>query len=152
MTELLTMVSIVGIGLLAGGLVAVAVAVVPLMTKLDLPDYLRLHDGLDAQFDPFMPILNVTTMLAAVGWLVVAPGGWPRAGVAFGLAMAVAVALVSQFGNRPINQRITGWHRDHSIPATAQGALRRWKALHQVRTAAAVLGFLAYGLVAVTGS
>lgn len=149
MVDLLTVGSILGAGLLAGGLVAVAVAVVPLMTTFERPDYLRTHRGLDSHFDPFMPLLNIATLLCATGWLALQPSGWQRIMVALGLVMALVVAGISHLRNRPINQQIAAWDPDRVDPATADAALRRWKALHYLRTAAAILGLAAYVIAGV---
>lgn len=143
MADWLSVACILGAGLLAGGLVAVTVAFVPLLGELERGEFVRIHHHLDSHFDPFMPILNILTMLSAAAWMAVEPVGWRRALVAVGLAMAVAVALVSQLGNRPINKLVATWY-EQTIPETSGDQLRRWRALHYVRMAAAILGVLAY--------
>lgn len=148
MVELLTVASILGAGLLAGGLVAVAMAVLSLVDELGRSEYVRLHRGLDSHFDPFLPVLNILTMLSAAGRLAMQLSGSRLGVVAFGLSMAVSVALLSQLGNRPINQLVGTW-TEGTIPPSSGAVLRRWRILHQLRTAAAVLGLVAYAAVAV---
>lgn len=151
MVELLTVVGLIGAGIFSGVLVGVQLSIVPLFKPVRADDRARLHQRLNDRFDPFMPALNAVTTLVVAGWAIAEDQGRARALVAFGITMAVAVALISVIGNGPINRLARTWEEDEPVPPAGAVALRRWSTFHLVRTLASVAGLVAYVVAAVTG-
>lgn len=55
--------------------------------------------------------------------------------------LAIAVFLVTRFGNVPINQQIRGWS-PQTLPANWQEILNSWDLYHAIRTCCGLLCFI----------
>jgi uncharacterized membrane protein len=124
----------VGAGILAGGLVMVAAAVMPTLRSLPLSTYVAAHQELDRRIERFMPWVGRTTAAAATGYLVL--GDSERLPVGLGLALVAVVVLVSETVNVPINRAIGAWRPDRP-PADASFVIARWMRFNAIRTVAA---------------
>lgn len=134
-------------GALAGVLLAVEIAVVPMMGALSGDRYVQVHQLLDPRFDPLMPAVARVAMGTDVALTVFAPGAGAR--VAFGAAEAglIAVALVSELSNVRLNRSIDTWDPDR-LPGTWARTRDRWARSNRYRTLLAVAAFAA----AITGA
>jgi len=144
MAPILTMVLLASSGIFAGGLVMVAAAIVPTFRALPPRAYVQLHQTLSHYVDRFMPatvLLSIVVGLA-LSWLQT---GAVRALLLVGVLLAIAVAVISQFGNVPLNRKVRSWNPEAPPPET-RDLVERWSRLHLLRTCA---GVLAMGLFVV---
>lgn len=139
----LTVVFLLLSGVLAGVLVAVEIAVVPMLGALPGDRFVQVHRLLDPRFDPLLPRASKIALVAGVALLVVGSDGIVNR-VAFALAelCIVGVALVSELRNVPINRRIDTWDGT-DLPAGWQELQTRWFRANRLRTVLAVAGFAA---------
>jgi uncharacterized membrane protein len=130
-------------GMLAGVLFSVARAVGPMFGGLPADRYVQVHQLLDPRFDPLMPMLCALDMITALAVVVFGPGGPARIAWATGLVLTVAVAVISQSCNVPINRQVASW--DPASPPADWSRLRAgWASGNQLRTACAVGAFALY--------
>ncbi|MFE6165483.1 anthrone oxygenase family protein [Streptomyces sp. NPDC056486] len=130
-------------GVLAGALIAVEQAVVPMLLSLPRQTWSDVHRRLDPGFDPLMPTVNKVALAAGLGLSFLAPGADAKAAFASALGAVVGVALVSELRNVRMNRRIDAWAEAGEIPG-GWGALREaWARANRLRTAFAVLAFCA---------
>ncbi len=144
MAPILTVVLLASTGIFAGGLVMVAAAIVPTFRALPPRAYVQLHQTLSHYVDRFMPatvLLSIVVGLALT-WLET---GAVRALLLVGVFLAIAVAIISQFGNVPLNRKVRSWNPEAPPPET-RDVVERWRRLHLLRTCA---GVLAMGLFVV---
>jgi uncharacterized membrane protein len=127
-------------GTLAGVLVAVEVAVVPMLARLPGNRYIEVHRLLDPRFDPLMP--NINKVALAVGLALIILGRGIPAQVCFGLAEAgiVGVALVSELSNVRINRLMDRWDVTR-LPQEWPRLRVRWAQSNRGRTAIALAAF-----------
>ncbi len=122
----------------------VAAAIVPTFRALPPRAYVQLHQTLSHYVDRFMPatvLLSIVVGLALT-WLET---GAVRALLLVGVFLAIAVAIISQFGNVPLNRKVRSWNPEAPPPET-RDVVERWRRLHLLRTCA---GVLAMGLFVV---
>ncbi len=137
MAPILTVVLLASTGIFAGGLVMVAAAIVPTFRELPPRAYVQLHQTLSHYVDRFMPatvLLSIVVGLALT-WLQT---GAVRALLLVGVFLAIAVAVISQFGNVPLNRKVRSWNPEAPPPET-RDLVERWRRLHLLRTCAGVL-------------
>jgi uncharacterized membrane protein len=127
-------------GTLAGVLVAVEIAVVPMLARLPGDRYVEAHRLLDPRFDPLMPTANKVALVAGLALVILGRG--PVAQVCFGIAEAgiVGVALVSELSNVRINRQMDKWDAT-SLPQEWSRTRVRWARSNRHRTAIALAGF-----------
>jgi len=147
MTAVLTVVLLASSGIFAGGLVMVAGAIVPTFRALPAGAYVQLHQTLSRYVDRFMPATALLTILLglALMWLY---KGAVRGLLAAGVLLTIAVAVISQFGNVPLNRKVRSWHPE-APPADTGDLLKRWRSLHLLRTFAGVLALVVFAAAAV---
>lgn len=129
-------------GALAGVLVAVEVAVVPILADLSGERYVQVHRLLDPRFDPLMPRVNKVALGAGLILIVLAPGAEARVAFAVAEAGLIGVALVSELSNVRINRSIDTWEPDR-LPRTWATTRDRWARANRHRTWIALVGFAA---------
>jgi uncharacterized membrane protein len=137
MTDASMVLAVLCSGLVAGGLTLVALAVVPVFEQLPVADWTRLHRALDGHVDRFMPALTILAIVAGTVAAMLVSGTTLRVLLLAGVVGDVAVALVSQTLNLPLNRAIRGWDPQRT-PATAGAIRSRWVRFHRLRTAAGV--------------
>jgi hypothetical protein len=130
MRDLLTVLVLLGSGLTAGVMFCVALSLVPGFRALPYDEYVAAHTVFGRHFDKVMPPVVVLTILGMAGLLVLTE---PAVLNIAALACQVAVSLVSQFGNVPINRRVKSGRG--SAADDPRPAWRRW---HYLRLTAAV--------------
>ncbi|MBM9508203.1 anthrone oxygenase family protein [Actinacidiphila acididurans] len=133
-------------GALAGVLVAVEIAVVPMLGALPGERYVQVHRLLDPRFDPLMPTVNKVALGAGVVLTVYAPGAAARAAFAVAEAGLIGVALVSELSNVRLNRSIDTWEPDR-LPQGWARSRDRWARSNRHRTWIALAAFAA----AITG-
>ncbi|SFP82737.1 DUF1772 domain-containing protein [Amycolatopsis rubida] len=148
MIELLSVVALAGSGLAAGVLLAVALGVVPAFLGLPPDRYVQTHQLVGRSYDRVMPPVVLSTAVLDVALLLVEPGTGARIGFAIATAAMLGVALVSQFGNVPINRVVKAIDAS-SMPAEWSDPRRRWRGWHLARTWFAMAGLLANGVAVV---
>ncbi|HEY5836880.1 DUF1772 domain-containing protein [Streptomyces sp.] len=129
-------------GALAGVLVAVEIAVVPMLADLPGERYVQVHRLLDPRFDPLMPTVNKVALGAGLALIVFAPGAQARVAFAVAEAGLIGVALVSELSNVRINRSIDTWETDR-LPGTWAMTRDRWARSNRRRTWIALAGFAA---------
>jgi uncharacterized membrane protein len=147
MTAVLTVVLLASSGIFAGGLVMVAGAIVPTFRALPPTAYVQLHQTLSRYVDRFMPATALLTIVVglALTWLNT---GTVRVLLAAGVLLNVAVAIISQFGNVPLNRKVRSWNPE-APPTGTSDLVKRWRRLHLLRTLAGVLALGVFAVAAV---
>lgn len=130
-------------GTLAGVLIAVERAVVPMLLSLERRTWLRVHRLLDPGFDPLMPRVNKAALASGLALCFLAPGAGAKAAFATALAGVAGVALVSELRNVRLNRRFDGWAAAGALPDDWQAQRLRWAAANRRRTVCAALAFAA---------
>jgi uncharacterized membrane protein len=139
---------LLGSGTVAGVLFAVALSTVPALAAMPPQHYVITHTLLGQNWDPFMPLIVLSTTLLDVGLAVLVPSTGIRALFVAGAMCLLGVAVVSHFANVPINRRV---HRTDpaNIPPDWQDPRLLWRRWHLLRTSLAMLA-LALNSIAVT--
>jgi uncharacterized membrane protein len=140
---------LLGSGVTAGVLFAVALSVLPALFAMPTERYVYAHKLLGRNWDPTMPVIVLSsTVLDVVLAAVVAPS---RATVWFAVAGALllGVSAVSHLCNVPINRRVKSVDPDR-IPAGWQDPRPLWRRWHLLRTILAVLAVVVNAAAALT--
>lgn len=136
--ETLSVAVLVGTGLVAGVLFAVAISVVPALIAMTPEHYVATHKLLGRHYDRIMPFVVAGSTLADLVLAVRAEGPTRLLFGAAVLCMA-GVAVVSQTRNVPINRRVkaTG---PADLGPDWQDPRPQWRDWHLVRTCCAAAG------------
>jgi uncharacterized membrane protein len=135
--QLLQVAVVLGSGIVAGVLFAVALSTLPALIAMPPGRYIYAHKLLGRNWDPTMPILVIS---ATVLDLVLAVWSPVRAAVPFYVAAAgllVAVSVVSHFANVPINKQMRTLDPER-MPADWADPRPLWRRWHLLRTACAI--------------
>jgi uncharacterized membrane protein len=139
----LSIVALVGAGILAGVLFATAISVVPAAAALPAGQYVRLHKLLGRFYDPTMPLISVSALVSnAVLATALGPDTTTRRLFGLSAALLFGVAVVSQTRNVPINRRVKVLDAD-ALPADWRDPRRQWRDWNLVRTVLAILALAA---------
>ncbi|MGP3925232.1 anthrone oxygenase family protein [Streptomyces sp. 8N616] len=141
LTAALAVVFVLCTGVLAGALIAVERAIVPMLLQLPRQTWSQVHRALDPGFDPLMPTVNKVALAAGLGLSFLAPGAAAKTAFAVALAGVVGVALVSELRNVRMNRRIDEWAAAGEIPDDWRTLRDRWARANRRRTASALLAF-----------
>ncbi|WP_308311996.1 DUF1772 domain-containing protein [Streptomyces albipurpureus] len=136
--EALSVLVLLGTGLVAGVLFAVAVSVMPALIAMPPDRYVITHKLLGRRYDRIMPFIVVGATVIDVVLAVRATGGARLLFAAAALCM-VGVAVVSQTRNVPINNRVKRTDPD-AIGSDWHDPRGQWRDWHLVRTGFAVAG------------
>jgi uncharacterized membrane protein len=145
----LTVVGLIGSGITAGVLLAVAISVVPAMAAVSPPQYVRFHQLLGRNWDPTMPAIVLTSALSSLVLAAVADGTGPRVLFGVGAALLVGVSGVSHLLNVPLNRQVKGLDPDLPLPADWEDPRAEWRRWHLLRTALAIAAVLVNALAVV---
>ncbi|EKX60724.1 DUF1772 domain-containing protein [Streptomyces ipomoeae] len=148
MAELLGVLVLLGNGLTAGVLFAVALSVVPAMAAMPAARYVYVHQLLGRNWDPTMPVIVLASALADLA-LAMGSDIWSRTAL-FGTAalLLLAVSVVSHFRNVPINRRVKALDPQR-LPPDWGDPRPEWRRWHLTRTVLAVTA-LALNALALT--
>lgn len=136
MTGMLGMVELVGSGLVAGVLFAVALSMVPALMAMPPDRYIYAHKLLGRNWDPTMPAIVLTSVAVDVALVFVADG---RSRWLF-LASAVllfGVSVVSHLCNVPINKQMRKL-TPGALPDDWEDPRPLWRSWHLLRTGLAI--------------
>jgi len=140
MTAVLSIAVLVGSGIVAGVLLAVALSVVPAFASVPAPEYVRIHQLVGRNFDKVMPpLVGLCALSSAV---LAVTGAEHRALRIAAVVFLVGVSLVSQFGNVPINKKVRRLIPD-ALPGDWHDPRSSWRNWHLLRTYLAVLAAVA---------
>lgn len=148
LADVLGVALLLGSGLVAGVLFAVALSTAPALRAMPPDRYIYAHKLLGRNWDPTMPVIVLGSTALAVVLAAVAPSAPGRALFAVAAVLLVGVAVVSHWGNVPINRHLRAIEPD-DIPPDWQDPRPVWRRRHHLRTALAVVA-LALNAAAVT--
>ena len=149
MTTILTIAVLITSGVLAGGMVLVAAALVPTFRVLPTPASVQLHQTIDRYINRYITPDTGVTIVLSVLLVALSDETATRVFVGIGGLLCVAVTLISVRSNVPINKAIGNWQLD-ALPDDARGIHRRWARSHLVRTVAGVLALVSFAAAAVS--
>nr|ASA49552.1 hypothetical protein [Actinoallomurus sp.] len=137
-TSVLTVLTIITSGLLAGVLFGVALANVPSLQTMTAQQYVFTQQLLDSRFEPTMPLLALVSTVSDVVLAVAVDGLGRSLLFAAAALLVIGVAAVSQFANVPLlAAHLRGVDPEH-LPADWWDPRESWRRWHLVRTAFAV--------------
>lgn len=137
LTELLGVFVLLGNGLAAGVLFAVALSVVPAMAAMPPARYVYVHQLLGKNWDPTMPLIVLGTVLLDIA-LAAGSGTLPRRTLLGAAALLMlAVSVVSHFRNVPLNRRVKALD-PAQLPPDWHDPRPAWRRWHLTRTTLAV--------------
>jgi uncharacterized membrane protein len=148
-SEGLWIAAVLGSGLAAGVLFAVAVSIVPALRDLPPDRYIQAHQLLGRNWDPVMPIIVLGATVADALLALFVGTGASRVFFATGAALLLGSALVSQFRNVPLNREVKRLDPHAGPPPGWRDPRPQWRRWHLVRTSLAGLAFVANAVVAV---
>nr|WP_239149236.1 DUF1772 domain-containing protein [Streptomyces sp. SID12501] len=130
---------LLGTGLVAGVLFAVAVSVMPALIAMPPDRYVDTHKLLGRRYDRIMPFIVSGSVVIDAAFAVGAAETGPRVlFIAGALAMA-GVAVVSQTRNVPINNRVKKTRPEDLGPDWEDPRIQ-WRDWHLLRTCFAITG------------
>ena len=133
--------AVLGSGVVAGVLFAVALSVLPALLMMPPDRYVYTHQMLGRNWDPTMPIIVISSLLCDIVLATLVPSDPARVLFIIAAVLLLGVSVVSHFCNVPINRRITGLD-PRRIPPQWQDPRPRWRGWHLLRTAFAMGAFL----------
>jgi uncharacterized membrane protein len=148
MMRVLSVAVLMGSGVTAGVLFAVAVSSVPALAAMPPDRYVYTHTLLGRNWDPTMPIIVGASAAVDIALAVLASGAPARALLVAAAVCLAGVSGVSHLGNVPLNRRVHATDPD-AIPPGWEDPRPRWRRLHLARTALA-LAALAASSAAIT--
>ncbi|MDH2390798.1 DUF1772 domain-containing protein [Streptomyces sp. HNM0663] len=133
---------LLGSGVTAGVLFAVALSVLPALFAMETGTYVYAHKLLGRNWDPTMPVVVLTSTLLAGALAVTADDGAAR--VLFGVAavLLLGVSAVSHLCNVPINRRVKAVENPEELPADWEDPRPLWRRWHMLRTLLALLALV----------
>lgn len=143
--RVLSITVIVGNGTVAGVLFAVAVSVMPALLAMPSDRYVQMQRLLGRNWDPTMPVIVLSSILADVALAILAPTDLTRIPSITAAILLVGVALVSHLCNVPINRRL-GALNPEAIPSDWDDPRLAWRNWNIVRTVLALTALALNGL------
>jgi Anthrone oxygenase len=139
MTAVLALTAVV-----AGVMLGATVTSEPLLGMLQPEAYVRAKQFVESRVDPLMPILVVISAVAEVVSAVLAPRTAVRVPAILACLATVAIVVISQRVNVPINRWVARLDPGSLPPDFAQrDPRRRWRHAHLARTVLALAAVLA---------
>jgi uncharacterized membrane protein len=133
--------ALLGGGVTAGVLFAVALSVLPALFAMETGTYVYAHKLLGRNWDPTMPVIVLSSTLVDAVLAVVA-GGAARPLFAVAAALLLGVSGVSHLCNVPINRRVKAIDDPSVIPADWEDPRPLWRRWHLLRTTLAVVALV----------
>ncbi|MBB4987039.1 MULTISPECIES: anthrone oxygenase family protein [Streptomyces] len=148
MTTVLGVLALLGSGVTAGVLFAVALSVLPALFAMPAGTYVYAHQLLGRNWDPTMPAIVLGSTLADVLWAVSGDGGVPAAAAA---VLLLGVSAVSHLCNVPINRRVKAVTDPERLPADWTDPRPLWRRWHLLRCALAMVALALNSVAALHG-
>lgn len=138
--KLLGATELVGCGIVAGVLFAVALSVLPAMMAMPPDRYIYAHKLIGRNWDPTMPIIVLTTTFVSIALAVLArtDAQWLWAVSA---VLLLGVSTVSHLCNVPLNRRVKVVD-PQNVPSDWHDPRLLWRRYHMLRTVLAILALL----------
>jgi uncharacterized membrane protein len=147
MVQFLSVVAIVGVGIVSGVFFAVLVSVLPTLYALPAGQYVQTHQLLGRGYHPAMPLIVNAATLAELAIAVISSGP-QRLLSAASFVTLIGVQVVSHLCNVPINRRVHGMD-PQALPPGWQDPRPSWRAWHRLRTGLAGVALLTTSVAAV---
>lgn len=144
MTAILGVLVLLGTGLTAGVLFAVALSTLPALFAMPPGMYVHAHRLLGRNWDPTMPVIVLTSTLVDI-LLAVRATGTVRALAALAAVLMLGVSAVSHLANVPINRRVKAVTDTERLPDDWTDPRPLWRRWHLLRTALAVAALVVNG-------
>ena len=144
-STVLDVLAVVGSGVVAGVLFAVALSVLPALFAMPMDRYVYAHKLIGRNWDPTMPIVVLTSTAIDVALVFLAPTALARTLFVIAAVLLLAVSGVSHLANVPINRRVKLVDPE-SIPSDWTDPRPLWRRWHLLRTVLAVLALPCNGL------
>lgn len=141
-TNVLSAAVLLEIGIAAGVLFGVALAIVPGFATLSPSTYVRIHQLFDPHYEPTMPALVISAAGLNVVLAFLVEGTGDRVLHAAAAVLLFGVVAISQFAAIPLLRMVRGVDPD-DLPADWCDPRRAWRAWHRLRTVFAVLALVA---------
>jgi uncharacterized membrane protein len=142
LTQVSCVLALLGTGIVAGVLFAVALSTVPALAAMPPEHFVYTHTLLGKNWDPVMPVIVLSSTLLEVGLALTTSAPAGRTLFAIAAACLLGVSVVSHFRNVPINRQV---HRTdpRAIPLDWQDPRALWRSWHLLRTWLAVAALVA---------
>jgi len=140
--RLASAVATISTGLLAGAFVYAFFTVVPTFSEVPLKIHLPYRDALMRHNSVYVQIVMCLSIVTPLWLAYVTRESLSARSLAISASiLSVTAFLVTRFGNVPINQMIRTWSAD-ALPLGYQEFLNLWLMFHNIRTLAALAGFV----------
>lgn len=130
--------AVLGSGVVAGVLFAVALSVLPALSAMPPERYIYTHQMLGRHWDPTMPIIVLGSLVVDLVLTALAPTNPARLLFVAAAVLLLGVSVVSHFCNVPINRRVKDLDPDR-VPAGWCDPRPLWRRWHLLRTILALL-------------
>ena len=137
--------AVLGSGVVAGVLFAVALSVLPALFAMPMDRYVYAHKLIGRNWDPTMPIVVLSSTAIDVALVFLAPDSRTRTLFVIAAVLLLAVSGVSHLANVPINRRVKAVDPER-IPADWNDPRPLWRRWHFLRTGLAVIALVCNGL------
>lgn len=137
--------AVLGSGVVAGVLFAVALSVLPALFAMPMDRYVYAHKLIGRNWDPTMPIVVLTSTAIDVALVFLAQDARTRTLFVVAAVLLLAVSGVSHLANVPINRRVKSVDPER-IPADWTDPRPLWRRWHFLRTVLAVVALVCNGL------
>lgn len=144
MTATLGVLALLGSGLTAGVLFAVALSTLPALFAMPPSTYVYAHQLLGRNWDPTMPAIVLTSTVADILLAVRATGAACVLAVLAAVLM-LGVSAVSHLANVPINRRVKAITDAERLPDGWIDPRPLWRRWHFLRTGLAVVALAVNG-------
>ena len=137
--SLLAIVGVIAIlssGMMAGILVGDRMGATFARPSLSASSFVQFQQIIHVHYVRMMPVLGLTAIAAALGWLLLMRGQWNSSRfwlVAFATGATVFAAALTRAVNIPINNQLMTWSVA-SPPDNVGEVWSRWEKAHTVRT------------------
>jgi uncharacterized membrane protein len=132
--------AVLGSGLTAGVLFAVALSVLPALFRMPPDRYVYTHQLIGRNWDPTMPVIVLGSALLDIALAITATGTARLAAIA-GAVLLLGVSAVSHLCNVPLNRQVKRIDPTR-IPPDWQDPRPLWRRWHLLRTVLAVAGLV----------
>lgn len=136
--DALSVLVVIGSGIVAGVLFAVALSVMPALIAMSPAQYVYTHKLLGRHYDRIMPFIVSGCTLADIA-LAVRSANPQLTLFALAASCMAGVALISQTQNVPINRRVKSTQPE-DIGARWEDPRYQWRNWHLARTSFAIAG------------
>ncbi|MBO8198045.1 DUF1772 domain-containing protein [Streptomyces smyrnaeus] len=133
---------LLGSGVTAGVLFAVALSVLPALFAMETGTYVHAHKLLGRNWDPTMPVVVLTSTVLAAALAFVADDASARVLFAVAAVLSLGVSAVSHLANVPINRRVKAVTDPTALPHDWEDPRPLWRRWHLLRTALSLVALV----------